>query len=124
MTKTTGAPSPSGGGASSSKRKAAAARKERTPEKRTYEFLGHELELPGRPKEELLFDLVEMEIEEENPIVLTRMLRSLLGPDQFLLVRNLIAAQDGEKPYLVDLLTGLLEEYGMSLGESEASSGS
>jgi hypothetical protein len=102
-----------------------AARAERKPRKKTVKFRGEKLELPQTPPETLLFDFVEMETAEENPLAVFRMLRSLLGSEQFLAVRNKIAASNGDGPNTFEdvgqLLTDIFEQYGVTAGESQAS---
>lgn len=116
---------PKGVASSSSKAKAARAeKKSQKPQKRTVEFRGEKLELPATPPDTLLFDFVEMESAEENPLAVFRMLRSLLGQDQFLTVRNKIAAQNGDSATFEDvgqLLQDIFEQYGVTAGELQAS---
>jgi hypothetical protein len=104
--------------------KAAAARAETTPEPRTVEFDGLTLTLATDFPEEIFFDMIESEASqaEGNPgneyIVNLRLLRSLVGPDQFTDIRHRFG-RNPEK--VVDLVNAVLEQYGLTMGESSAS---
>jgi hypothetical protein len=104
--------------------KGAAARSETDDGPRTIEFEGITLELPRELPSALLFDLVEVEAsagEINEYIVNLRILRSLVGKDQFIEIRHKIG-DDVSK--VMGLMEAVLDQFGLTLGESSASPGS
>lgn len=104
--------------------KAAAARAEKDPEPRTVEFEGLTLTLAADFPEEIFFDMIESEASQAEGnagneyIVNLRLLRSLVGPDQFTDIRHRFG-RDAAK--VIDIVNAVLEEYGLTMGESAAS---
>lgn len=115
--------------------KAAAARREKKDaagtkdaeekqEPKIVEWQGLKLELPIEPPEEMLFDIAEVEASPDDTMSIFRVLRSLLGRDQFIEVRNKVAelrAVEPDEIHSRDVIEKVLEAFGMSLGESSAS---
>lgn len=105
-------------------RKGAAARAEKAQTTRKVEYRGIKLELPAELPPTLLFDITEIEAAgEDNPMPVFRMLRSLLGAEQFTAVRNEIgkAAADDDFTDIGDLMSAIFDQYGLSAGEAQAS---
>lgn len=80
-----------------------------------------ELELPERLPETILFDITDIEagVEMTDPRPVFRLLRSVVGPEQFTAIRNKIAAEElsvGDE--VIDLMGKVLAEYGLTTGES------
>lgn len=91
------------------------------PESKKIEFEGLELELAPSLPAAMMFDLIETEASEGGAnayLVHLRLLRSLVGPDQFMTIRHRIG-EDVDKVW--ELINLVLAEYGMGLGESPAS---
>jgi hypothetical protein len=100
--------------------KGAAARAEVAGEK-TFEYEGLKLTLPAEFPTEVLFDMVEVESANtfvDQMIVSLRILRSIVGQDQFIEIRNVLG-RDVTKT--LDLMERVLELYGLTMGESAAS---
>lgn len=99
------------------------------PKPKSVTFKGSKLELPPQAPGTIMFDLISLEGEEADPLSMFRMLRSFLdwtdaeGTEHrgFLLVRNLV---DPDLADVEPLFMDILEQYGMGLGEAEASPGS
>ena len=118
------------GGKSTSKGKstAVAARAEANgdaADKKTAMFGNLELELPENLPETILFDITDIEagVEMEDPRPIFRLLRSIVGPEQFTAICNKIEADQlsvGDE--VMDLMGKVLSEYGLTTGESSASS--
>ena len=110
-------------------RKAAAARAEKQtePDPNVLEFEGLTLRLPTEFPEEIFFDMIESEASQAEGnganeyLVNLRLLRSLVGPDQFTEIRHRFG-RDSDK--VVALFDAVLEKFGLTMGESEASPGS
>lgn len=106
------------------RRKPAAARAEAAPAedgRKTYTFEGIELSLAAEIPPEILFDVIESEASEGSAneyLVNLRILRTLVGPDQFMTIRHRIGG-DADKVWA--LMDGVLGEYGLTMGESSAS---
>jgi hypothetical protein len=102
--------------------KAAAARAEKQqPESKTVTFDGITLTLPDEMPDEILFDMIEGEASNgavSEYIICLRILRSLVGPDDFMTIRHRIGREPDKVMKLVD---DAIEQYGLTLGESEAS---
>lgn len=99
------------------------------PPAKSVEFHGLTLALPDELPDTLLFDIVEIEASGTNPIPLLRFLRSLLGPEQFVALRNVTgenANGDAEAfgNSIAELVADVFAQYGVTPGESEASQGS
>jgi hypothetical protein len=104
--------------------KGAAARAEAKPKPKKFTWRGLRLTLPAELPLELMFDIAELEAVDENPMPIFRLLRTMLGPEQFTDVRNKFAdigTKNGDDP-LGGLVEGILSKYGVTLGESKASS--
>lgn len=90
-------------------------------ETRDFEFEGIMLIIPAELPPSLMFDLIEAEADDgatSSYMLDLRMLRQIVGGEQFLLLRNRIG---NEPPKVSELITKLLAEYGLSAGESPAS---
>lgn len=101
--------------------KGAAARAEVADESKTLKTHGLELQLPKELPSEILFDIIESEASEGDAneyLVNLRILRSVVGPDQFMTIRHKIG---GDTQQVWELMNSLLESYGLSMGESSAS---
>jgi hypothetical protein len=102
----------------------AKARAEVASDLRTVETNGLTLTLPPAVPAEIFMDLIDAEASRgtgDAYLTELRMLRVIVGPDQFIEIRNKVG---GEPSKVLDVLHAVLDEYGMSQGESEASSGS
>lgn len=107
-------------------RKGAAARAEvaARPAAKQVEFRGHTFTLPDELPATLLFDITDLEVAGNDPMPVFRLLRSLLGPDQFTELRNLVAGDEQIVHTIDELIEDLFAQYGVSLGERSASPGS
>jgi hypothetical protein len=105
--------------AAPSKPEAAAAEVTDTP--RAITFRGVEITLPRELPPTLLFDVAEMEANDGSPMPVFRLLRSLLGAEQFTAVRNQLTDKDDVVDIVNELLVDLFAQYGITLGESSAS---
>lgn len=110
-------------GSSAKPKKAAAARAEKKPEPESKEvqFHGLKLELPDRLPETVMFDITDIEsgVQMDDPRPIFRLLRSVVGGDQFVAIRNQIEIESlpvGES--VMDLMKDVLAEYGLTSGES------
>lgn len=98
----------------------AVARSERNGKPKTVDFKALTLTLPKDLPATIDFDLIELETEQTlQPIY--RMLRSILGADQFLDVRNAVDPDDPERSDIFGLFQAIFDAYGVEPGESEAS---
>lgn len=79
-----------------------------------------ELTLPAKVPPTVLFDVVECEADEDA-LAMFRLLRSLLGGEQFTDVRNAIREDDDINTLVVDLFEQIFGEYGSDPGEASAS---
>jgi hypothetical protein len=100
------------------RREAAAARSEKSPKGKTLKFKGLTVKLPPTLPDTLLFDMAEIEAAGENPMPVFRMLRSVLGPEQFGEVRAAVEAGTIKVADLDDFITQIFGKYGLSPGES------
>ncbi len=104
-----------------SKKGSAAVRAEKAKSK-SVKFRGETLQLPDELPPTLLFDITEVEAADDNPMPVFRMLRSLLGAEQFVAVRNKIAVSENEDFADVGkLVEAIFAQYGVSAGEAPAS---
>ena len=87
----------------------------------------HDLQLivPKEIPPVLMFDFVSME-DEQGAFALMRMFLTLLSGDQFVQVRNVIGKlpPDEQVEAITELSEKIMEHYGTTEGESEASSDS
>jgi hypothetical protein len=87
----------------------------------------HDLDLivPTEIPPVLMFDFISME-DEQGAFSLMRMFLTLLGNDQFVLVRNVIGRLKPEEQVeaITELSDHIMSTYGTTSGESEASSDS
>lgn len=97
---------------------AEAARDEATESAKTVAFRGATLTLPPELPATMLFDIVELEAAGDNPMPLFRLLRSVLGPEQFVEVRNEIKPDEEIVDAVDGLLTDVFGQYGLTLGKS------
>lgn len=104
--------------------KAAAARSERKPKPKKLTFKGLKLTLPPELPETILFDFVDLEDAGNNPIPMFRLLKSVLGDEQFLALRHANANGTVQAEDLPELLEVIFGKYGLTPGESEASQAS
>lgn len=85
----------------------------------------HDLELiiPDEIPPVLMFDFVSME-DEQGAFALMRMFLTLLDGAQFVLVRNVVGRLTPEEQIkaITELSEKIMEKYGTTEGESEASS--
>lgn len=125
-TKPVAAKAKSNGKAAPSGAAAAKAEIEQAPEPKSVTFKDTQLELPPQAPGTIMFDLIALEGQNSDPLSMFRMLKSFLdwtGEDGtehrgFLIARNLV------NPDLSDveaLFMDIVAQYGMGLGESEAS---
>lgn len=109
--------------------KAAAAKAEQKPKEKSFEWRGLTLVMPAEEPGELLFDFADFEEQQRNEEQrigpMFALVKSLVGGEQFQQIRGKVRA---DKLSMTDtgdeiaaLLNSLLEQYGMGLGESEAS---
>ncbi len=105
-----------------SKKGSAAVRAEKAKSK-SVKFRGETLQLPEELPPTLLFDITDVEAADgDNPMPVFRMLRSILGGDQFVVVRNKIAVSENEDFADVgELVEAIFAQYGVSAGEAPAS---
>lgn len=120
-------------GSRGGKKKVAAARAEaaskngkpdQEPEVKGIKYHKLELRLPDSLPETVMFDITDMEagVATDDPRPVFRLLRSVLGPDQFVSVRNIIESENltvGDE--VIELMKDVLAEYGLTAGESGAS---
>jgi hypothetical protein len=91
---------------------------------REFEWGELKLTIPKLMPFSTLFDMVESEASSNQVselIVNLRTLRSIVGTDQFMLIRNTIGDSAAE---VISLVNALLATYGLTMGESEVSPGS
>lgn len=110
-------------GSSAKSKKAAAARAEKKPESKPKEIQFHELTLtlPERLPETVMFDITDIEsgVQMDDPRPIFRLLRSVVGGEQFVAIRNQIEIETlpvGEA--VMELMKDVLAEYGLTSGES------
>lgn len=84
---------------------------------RSIKFRELELELPRELPPTILFDLTDLESTGENAMPIFRMLKSLLGPEQFVQVRNVLKPDDSVSDLVDEMLGDIFTQYGVSLGE-------
>lgn len=95
---------------------AAAAIDETNPQVKTVEFRGLTLTLPEELPATIGFDFIELE-NEAGAMPLLRLLRSLLGKDQFIAVRNAMDGADDVFGVVDGLFADIFEQYGMDQGK-------
>lgn len=101
--------------------KAAAAVAEAKGDEKTVEWQGLTLTMPAEIPAVLLFDITELEATSDgNPMPMFRLLRSLLGGQQFTQARHHVPKGD-DGTAVFHLLSDALGQYGINLGESPAS---
>jgi hypothetical protein len=102
--------------------KAAAALAEKKPQPKTVTYDGDvTVTLPDEMPDEILFDMIEVEASGgpvNEYIICLRILRSLVGSDDFMAIRHRIG---GDPEKVMALVDDAIAQYGMTLGESEAS---
>lgn len=98
----------------------AAAEAEVKDDTKTIEWRGVSLTVPSEIPPVLMFDFVSMETED-NAMSLMRMFHTLLGPDQFVEVRNVISKVGPEEQADVigELSEVVMGAYGTDTGKSE-----
>jgi len=101
--------------------KAAAARAERKPRPKSLTFKGLKFTLQPELPDTFIFDVIEVEAAGEGIGPIFRMLRSMLGGEQFMRLRN--AVEDGTIAVeeVDDFVGAVFEKYGLGLGEPSAS---
>jgi hypothetical protein len=102
------------------KGQAAVARQEKEPKPKQVTFKGLTLTLPLSLPETFVLDIVELEATE-GPMPLFRMLRSILGAEQFGQLRSAIDRKVIMTEDLDSIITDVFEKYGIGPGESSAS---
>ena len=95
-------------------------------EAKTFKWHGLELEMPEEMPGDLMFGFYELEEQQKSgqgrvgPML--SLIKSLVGDKQFGAIRSVVKAEGLSIDDAIDatdeLLTGLLELYGMGLGES------
>ena len=101
------------------KRAAAAAVAEvaAAPAGKTLEYEGITLTLPDSLPASALMQVVELEAtSESNPVALLRILRAILGPEQYTQAAYRVP-QENDWESVYGLLRGCLDQFGLSLGE-------
>jgi hypothetical protein len=101
--------------------KAAAARAERKPKAKSLTFKGLKFKLPPELPDTFIFDVIEIEAAGESAGPIFRMLRSILGPEQFTELRNAVQSKAIAADDIDDFVSAVFEKYGLDLGESSAS---
>lgn len=96
---------------------ARAAAAEKAAETREVAFREITITLPNELPGTMLFDLVELEAADANPMPLFRFLRDLLGQEQFNDVRAQITPEDNVVEVVDGLLRDIFGAYGLGLGE-------
>lgn len=96
--------------------KAAAVRADRKA-KKTITWKGIKFDLPDRMPKALLFDFIDIEAEGNDPAPVFRMLRSLVGPSQFVKFRNAVEQEEAEPDDVFELVRKILKKYGVGAGE-------
>lgn len=104
--------------------KSAAARAEKKPKAKTYTQGGIKFNLPATLPETIIFDMVEIDATEGAPMPVYKMLRSILGPEQFNKLRNAIEAGTIKSEDLDTFIEGVFAKYGVTPGEATASQAS
>ena len=106
------------------KSKPAAAQAEAKPEPKTVEVRGLTLTLPESLPATFAFDVAEMQ-QEATVFAVIRLLTTFLGSEQVVEIRGKVArgevTDDDLGDFLGEILEAIFEEFGLSLGESEAS---
>lgn len=85
----------------------------------TAQWRGLTLTLPSVLPPTMFFDVVEG--EDGNVLAMFRLLRDLLGSDQFGEVRKTITPADDAGDVITDLFEVIFADYGADLGEASAS---
>lgn len=101
--------------------KAAAARAERKPRAKALTFKGLKFALPAELPDTFIFDVIEIEAAGESAGPIFRMLRSILGSEQFNVLRNAVENKAIAATEIDDFVSAVFEKYGLGLGESSAS---
>lgn len=101
--------------------KAAAARAERKPRPKSLTFKGLKFTLQPELPDTFIFDVVEVEAAGDSIGPIFRMLRSMLGSEQFMRLRNAVEAGTIAPEEIDDFVAAVFEKYGLDLGESSAS---
>lgn len=96
--------------------KAAAVRADRKTGK-TITWKGVKFDLPDNMPKAILFDFIDIEAEGSDPAPVFRMLRSLVGPAQFVKLRNAVEQGDAEPDDVFELVRKILKKYGVGTGE-------
>lgn len=101
--------------------KPAAAQRERKGKEATVDFQGLKIKVPSKLPGTLLFDIADLEMGRDLRGTM-EFVKSLLGEDQYRAVREKISelsmGLDETMEALVELLEGVLDKGGLSLGES------
>lgn len=92
-------------------------------EEKSVTFRGVDIKLAPKLPATLLFDLTEIEIAGESPLAVLRLLRSLVGPEQFRLIRNRVESAEEDDGFedVGSLVSNIFEQYGLTVGEASAS---
>lgn len=104
--------------------KAAAARAEKKPRAKSLTFNGIKFTLPPELPDTFIFDVIEIEAAGDSIGPVFRMLRSMIGPEQFNLLRNAVEDKSISPDEIDDFVSAVFDKYGLGLGESSASQGS
>lgn len=96
----------------------AAARRADQKKNKNITWKGIKFDLPERMPKAILFDFIDIEAEGTDPAPVFRMLRSLVGAQQFQKVRNAVEQGNAEPDDVFDLVRKILNKYGVgSAGE-------
>lgn len=105
-----------------------AARGEKNDTPKTIDFRGLTLTLPPVLPGTLYFDFAELEDNQSSPAAQVRLLRSLVGDDQVVAIREKIAADnvpfDEVDEVVLGLFNDIVASFGVAEGDSEASADS
>lgn len=95
--------------------KGAVARTEPKAKPKSIKWHKHEFKLPAEVPNEVALDVVTAQAGDQ--LADFRILYSILGPDQFMAVRNEVAEDQDSAETLGKLLEDILGKYGVELGE-------
>lgn len=111
-----------GSGSKGGRRQAtAAARAEKSPKEKSLTFNGVKFKLPPTLPDTILFDMVEVEAQGASPLPMFRMLRSILGQEQFGALREAVETETIPAEELDRFIESVFAKYGVTPGERSAS---
>jgi len=115
--------SSNGSGSKGGRRQATAARaeKQKGGKSKALTFNGVKFKLPAVLPDTILFDMVEVESQGSSPLPMFRMLRSILGQEQFAALREAVESETIPAEELDRFIEALFSKYGVTPGEPSAS---